>query len=348
MQVIEHLAHFNLKKIIPFILFIISIQTFAQVYPDKSVHTILKSGIKLIVDQKYSDAELIFNQLDKTRKDLPLGKIYLAATLIAKSFDYAQPFDDSSITKNLDGAKRICERLLKTDDKNIWYNYFYALTKGYAAYYDALKGDWLSALSIGLSSVSSFEYCLQLDDKFYESMIAIGSYKFWRSKKTDFINWLPFIPDEKDIGIEYLQKAIQHSGYNSHLAVHSLIWIYIEQEEYKSAVKIAEFALKSNPQSRLFRWGLARAYEKVDPEKSIKLYYEILESYPKDLKSNKVNEVTLKHLIAQQLFKLGNKEEALKLCNQILLIQGFTKFEQDKLNDRLERVRIFKNELMQK
>lgn len=348
MQVIEPLVHFNINKLLALLFLFTSVQTYSQVYPDKAVHKILKTGIKLIVDQKYDDAEKIFNQLDQSRKDLPLGKIYLAANKIAESFDYQEPFNDDLITKYLDDAKKVSERLLKTDVENIWYNYFFALTEGYIAYYDALKENWLSAFSTGLSSVSSFEHCLELDKNFYESLIAIGSYKFWRSKKTEFINWLPFIPDEKELGIEYLKKAIKQSGYNSHLAVHSLIWIYIEQEEYSDAIKIAEAALNSNPQSRIFKLGLARAYENVNPEKSIYLYNEVLNSYPEELKSNRINEVTLKHLMAQQYAKIGKQKEALNLCAQILGIKDYNSYELNKLSKRLERVRELKSSLVLK
>ena len=235
--------------------------------------------------------------------------------------------------------------MLDTDDENIWNHYFYALIEGYSAYYDALNENWLSAFSTGLNSVAAFQYCWDKDNDFYESLIAIGSYKFWRSKKTEIFNWLPFVPDEEQLGIDYLKKAIQYSGYNSHLAIHSLIWIYIEQNDFNDAINVAETAIKNNPDGRLFKWGLARAYESIDPETSIVLYKEILNSYPKDLKSNKINEVTLKHIIAQLLIKLGKKEEALNLCNEILAIYGYNSFEYEKLSKRLDRVRELKNDL---
>ncbi len=345
MLVIERSEHFNSKIIFLFLLIIFFQENFAQVYPDNSVHKILKSGINLIVEQKYDAAEKLFDQLDKTRKDIPLGKIYLAAVLIAKSYDYQEPYDDEAITKYLDGAKKVSERLMKNDPKNIWNNYFLALSKGYIAYYDALNENWLNAFTKGLSAVSGFEDCLEMDKNFYESLIAIGSYKFWKSDKTEFINWLPFIDDEKELGIKYLQNAIKYSGYNSHLAIHSLIWIYIEQKDFENAKKVAESALKNYPQSRIFKWGLARAYENIDPAKSIILYKEILNSYPKDLKSNKVNEVTLKHIIAQQYIKLINSNEALKLCNEILLIKDYSKYELEKISYRLERVKRLKQDL---
>jgi predicted Zn-dependent protease len=346
MQVIEHLVPFNKKNFFLLVTLIFFSRTNAQVYPDKSVHNILKSGIRLIVDQKYDEAEKLFDQLDKTRKDIPLGKIYLAAVSIARSYDYELPFDHKLITKNLEGAKRISERLINKDETNIWNHYFLALTEGYIAYYDALRESWLQAFSTGLSSVSAFEYCLAIDKNFYEALIAIGSYKFWKSKKTEFINWLPFIDDEKELGIQYLRDAVKYSGYNSRLAINSLIWIYIEQEDYTEAIKVAELALKNHPQSRVFKWGLARSYESIDPQKSVELYTEILNSYPKNLKSNRINEVTLKHIIAQQLQKINKNDEAVKLCTEILSIKDYSDYELEQVQNRLERVRQLRQELL--
>lgn len=345
MQVIEHLAHFN-KKIFSLLVLLFTLSNLnAQIFPDKSVHNILKNGIELIINQKYDEAEKLFKRLEQTRKDLPLGKIYLAAVSIAKSYDYETPFDDEYISNNLESAKKISERFLEKDENNVWNKYYYALSQGYIAYYDALRESWLQAFSTGLSSVSAFEDCLEVDKNFYEAKIAIGSYKFWKSSKTEFLNWLPFVEDEKDLGIKYLKEAVKFSGYNSHLATHSLIWIYIEQKDFDSAIKLSQSALLEHPESRIFRWGLARSFENKDVKKSIILYKEVLESYPKNLKSNKINEITLKHIIAQLELKNNNRTEALRICNEILNIKNFTNHEAEKLEARLERVKQLKLEL---
>lgn len=344
MQVTEHLVHFKFHILALFLLFAFTLVK-AQIFPDQTVHKILKNGIDQIIDQKYDQAEKIFKRLDQTRKDLPLGKIYLAAVSIARSYDYELPFDEKFILEKLESAKKISERLLEKDENNIWYKYYYALTQGYLAYYDALQESWLKAFSNGLESESAFEECLEIDKNFYEAKIAIGSYKFWRSYKTEFLNWLPFIDDEKDLGIKYLKEAAKLSGYNSHLAVHSLIWIYIEQKDFESAVKLAQTALSEHPESRIFKWGLARSYETIDPQKSISLYYEILNSYPSYLKSNKINEITLKHIIAQLFVKINKKTEALKLCNEILSVKDLNDFELGKLETRLDRVKQLKTDL---
>ncbi|WP_297841430.1 hypothetical protein [Ignavibacterium sp.] len=324
---------------------ILTVSLSAQSYPDCKVDELLRKGIDKIINQNYDDAKKIFSELDKVRSDIPLGKIYLAATEIAKSYDYELPYNHNLITDYLESAKSISKKLIEKDEKNIWNKYFLALTEGYIAYYDAIRGSWLQAISTGLNSISLFEAILETDSSFHDAYIAIGTFKYWKSAKTEFLNWLPFIDDEKDLGIKFLTIAVKNSSYNYHLAVNSLIWIYIDRERFGDAIELAEKALIKYPESRIFRWGLARAYEDIDTQKAINEYFKVLNSFPDTLKSNKINEVTLKHIIAQQYYKIGKKSEAKKLCEEILKIRNYSDYEKDKLEKRLKRVQTLYKEL---
>ena len=90
---------------------------------------------------------------------------------------------------------------------------------------------------------------------------------------------------------------------------------------------------------------MARAYEDVDKHKAILIYYEILNSFTETEKLNRCNEIILKHIIAQQYYRLGDNKSALALCNEILNIKDLTDFELDKLGDRLDRVKSLKGEI---
>jgi len=344
MQEIGHLVHFK-YFLLAFIFF--SWFSFAQKYPDEKIHTTLTQGIQEIIKHNYEAAHTKFEKLNSDYPNIPLGKIYLAAVEIARSYDYAEEFDDQLITNYLDEAEAQSEKLLVKDSQNAWNKYFLALVKGYNAYYKALNESWIPAFTKGMSSVSDFEDCLEINPEFYESYIAIGAYKYWSSSKTEFINWLPFISDEKDKGIDYLKKSIKYSSYNSYLAAYSLIWIYIDQENYSNAEKVAEDALKKNPESRLFKWSLARVYEEIDKKRAINLYYEVLKSYPADGLKNHINEVVIKHIIAQLYYKLGQKENALQICNDILSIKDYSERVNDKLESRIERVKKLKRKILQ-
>jgi len=344
-QETEHLARCSfLSFIIYFILFNF---TLAQDFPIQRVDSLLKSGIMNIVNQQYAKANKYFEQLALDYPELPFGKIYLAASKIAEAYDYKNEYDIDYIESNLQEAREQAEELLSTDEDNLWFNYYYALAEGYIAYFDAIRGDWFSALSTGMNSISTFGNCLNIDNNFYEAYIAIGTYEYWVSRRTEFLDWMPFYEDETEIGIEKLRTAIKSASYNSHLAVNSLIWIYIDQKDFKTAIEIGQKAVNEFPDSRYFKWGLARAYEDVNPDSSIQLYYEILRSFPEGENHNRINEIILKHLIAQQYVKTGEKKKALILSDEILAISDLNDYELSLLEERLMRVKELKNTLIQ-
>jgi tetratricopeptide (TPR) repeat protein len=90
---------------------------------------------------------------------------------------------------------------------------------------------------------------------------------------------------------------------------------------------------------------MARAYEETNPLKAIELYKQILNSYPDIKNGNYKNEITLKHIIAQQYARLGDKEEAIKYCDEILSMKNIPKKTMVEMQERLERVNELKKEL---
>ena len=345
-QETEHLGLY--KKIFVIFLFVVSFKGFAQTYPDPVVDSLLNSGINDIILQNYSRAESTFEQLNNSYPKLPLGNIYIVATEIARAYDYEEPYNDNLITQNLDAAEAKTENLLDKDDSNLWFIYFKALKEGYYAYYQVLQKNWLSAFSNGVDAVRDFERCLKIDPAFYESKIAIGSYQYWRSRKTEFLKWLPFIKDETELGIKNLQVAVNHASYHRYSAIYSLLWIYIDQKNYQAAIDLAEKTLKQYPGSRFFMWPLARAFENVDIRKAIIIYQELLDFYSKLPNSNFFNEIVLKHILAQLYVKQGDKKKALELCNQILSRKNIPEYTRNRLGDRLNRVEDLKQQLLSK
>jgi hypothetical protein len=337
MQVTGHLVLYS--KIFILLLFTFSVNIFSQEYPDESVNALLKSGINDIINQNYSQAKSEFEKLNSKYPDLPFGKIYLAATEIARSYDYGEEYNGELISKYLNSAKDQSEKLLNINPENIWNNYFLGLAEGYISYYEGLNGSWLTSLKEGVNSASNFEECLKRNPGFFEAYSGLGTYKYWKSKKIGFLSWLPFIHDERNEGINYLEKAVEKSSYNTYLAVNSLIWIYIDKKNFNKAIRISQKALHEFPKSRFFKWGLARALEDVNSSKAINSYSEILNSYPNLNSMNHYNEIVLKHLMAQQYEKMGENTKALKLCNDIMGIKNLSAFVKNKLGDRLDRVK---------
>jgi hypothetical protein len=318
-----------------FLLFFTALPLFSQQFPDNNVHQLLTSGINSIIGHEYESAKKVFIKLKNEYPELPLGEIYLAAVEITRSYDEQTNFDDEYISVNLQKAFQKSVLLLKNSPEDKWNLYFAGMIKGYSAYYKALNEKWFSALSDGLDAVDYFEQCIAKDSSFYEAYVYIGIFKYWKSRKLEGLLWLPFITDESAAGLVLLEKAVNHSAYNRYFAVLSLIWIYIDQQEYSSAILLAENTLNIHPSNRFFKWGLGRAYEEQDKRKSIEVYQNLLNSYST---VSSINNVVLKHKIAQQYYAMGNNSEALKLCREILS-NTYDKITAEKIHSRLIKVR---------
>ncbi len=336
---IEHLVRSSI-----IIFFFVSL-VYGQNHPNSEIDSLLKNGIEQIINQYYAEAEKTFIDLDDGYPQNPLGKIYLAATLIAKSVDYEEKFNENQIDSLLSDAKNQTEKLLDKDDENLWYNYYEALIFGYRAYYSSLNSNVISAFSNGILSLSGFQKCLEIDKGFNEAYIAIGTYKYWKSAETKSFNWLPFINDERELGIKYLEKTLIHDSYNQYLAAYSLVWIYIDNKNFKKAVDLSNEMLSKHKTSRFFKWGLARAYEDISKEKAIEQYYDLLNSIKEIKNRNYYNDIILKHKIAMLLFDLRNYDKSLQLCNEILDFNIKSAEIKLKLENRISRVKKLRNEL---
>jgi len=330
-----------------YLIFFLPLVIFPQRFPHKEIDSLLTRGITEIVKQQYDSAYEIFEEIDSLHPELPLGKTYLAAVLIAKSTDYAEKYNVNKINELLDSAKVKSERLLDKMETGLWNNYFIALTLGYRAYFKILIGNYLDAFVDGYKSVQYFERCMQIKPEFSEAYLALGTYKYWKSAKASSLNWLPFFNDDRKEGIMLLEHAVRNASYNKYLALNSLIWIYINEKNYLKAKEIAEQALNDFPGSRFFMWGLARAYEDIDKSKAIDTYSEIRNSLAAEGRLNNINNVELLHKMAMLYHKQNNLNKALKLLTAIddIKLNGD---EHERLEERLSRIKVLKKEILDK
>ena len=319
---------------------------YAQNYSDKSVDSLLLQGIEKLISQEYNESSRIFNDLDKLRPEIPLGKIYLAGVEISRAFDLGLQYPYDHVDSLLTESSRIVKQLLKKDDGNIWFIYFAGLTQGFKAYFSALNGEYLNAFMDGYKALKYFDDCLILNEDFVEAKVAIGTYLYWRSAKTDGLNWLPFFSDEKSAGINLLEEASTKARYNKYMAAYSLIWIYINEERYDEAIKIGEKYLIKYPQSRLFKLSVAKAYKFTDKLKSISIYKEVLKSYKSLPNNNYFQEIMLNYQIAQLYFDIKEYKKTAAHCESILSLKNLSPFVLNKLGDRLKKIEELRNEAL--
>ena len=348
MRETERLARYKFLLLFVFILCLFPVRITAQVHPNPEIERLITTGIDNLINQEYHKARITFSTLQKKYPQNPLGKIFLAATEIFISFDNQLPYEDNKILDWLNDAITISEQLIETNKNNAWFNYYKGLAEGYKADYFSTRESWFSAATTAYTAKQYFDRCLAIDSTFYDAYVSLGAFKYWSSEKTEFLNWLPFLKDERETASKLLTAAINKHSFHSHLAVHNMVWIYIKKKEYQKAKDILDPFLKKYPNSRFFKWDLAKLYEETDKSKAVHVYWEIYDSFDKAFVKNRCNDISLKFILAKNYFALGDKKTASKLLSEIPYESQLTPHETEKLGSRLDRIQALREELQKK
>lgn len=313
-----------------------------QTYPDPKVDALLNEGINNVILQNYNRAELVFNELDHEFPGIPLGKIFLAGNSMSESFDLGTAFENNYIDSLLTASYHMCEELLDKEPENEWYNYFAGLTYGFQGYSYALSEDYINAFVNGFNSLQYFDKCLLINPLFHEAKIVIGSYLYWKADKTLDLSWLPFFSDDKKKGIALLKSASDSANYIKHFAEYSLMWIYYNENDYQSAINVAQKFLAKHPESRLFQLGLAKSLRFSEKERALEVFKSILLSYRQLSNNNHLQEILILKMIAELQLELGWLENVLETCEQALVLNVLNKDLQIKSEFRIKTIKEIK------
>jgi tetratricopeptide (TPR) repeat protein len=313
--------------------------TLAQRFPNERVHELLVEANDLGLKHHY-DAELgKYQQIVELDPTSPLGYVNQAAVLQAKNMDYEVEIDGERIKSLLDKGVELARTMLKKETNNPWGFYFLGTAFGYYANYYARSRSWILAVNYAYKAKKEFERCIEADSAFYDVYAGLGTFRYWRSRKTEAFNWLPFLGDDREEGIRLIKVTIEKGLYNKYLAIHSLVWILIDAGQYAEAKSYCELALRDYPNSRFFLWALARSYEDVDFGTARELYRRVLASVRSEKTNNHYSEVVLLYIVAKLSYRMGEYATALETCQTILSFQDLDAEIKDRLTERIELTR---------
>ncbi len=267
-----------LLRKLPALLFLFCFQpVLSQQVQDSLLHRFIATGIDLTLRQRYSAADSIFLLATLRFPENPSGFLYRAAVLQTRSLDYVIPLARESFDSLLAVSEKISRSMIQKDPNSPWGYYFLAVTYGYDAFARVERGDWFGGFRKGLTSASYFKDSLEKDSLFYDAYAGLGTYYYWKSRKIEFLQWLPFIADSRLEGIQLLDDCSRKGTYSRHVALSALVTIYLDAGDYARSAEAALQALEAYPLNRVFLWGLAEAQVKSGrPKEALETYEKIL------------------------------------------------------------------------
>lgn len=271
MPVIEYLVRSKMVNVLFTLVSVLTFHLCVSQPVDETLARSVKEGIHLTLLQRYDDALTHFREVTKRYPNHPYGYLYQVGVLQARAMDLETLIDGQVFDSLLTCAKGCAQEYSQP-----WRSYFLGLIDGYRAYYHAERSEWISALRYGSSSAAYFEDVLKVDSSVYDAYVGIGTYYFWKSEKTSFLTWLPFLSDDRESGIRLLTLAAENAEYSKYSAISSLISIYLERKQYTEAIRWAKKALQSYPRNRIFLWGIATAYDRSGQHSEAVHWYTVL------------------------------------------------------------------------
>ncbi len=311
--------------------------TMAYGGPSAKTDTLIRTGIRLSIQQNYPDATAVFEQLKNEMPESPIGYFFHAAVLQTQMMDYEVYDDDGHFISLVDSALERAKKQIKNDHKDPAAYFYLGSSHGYLSLHFSRQGKYWQALRHAKRSAESLQVAVSKDSTFHDAYLGLGWYKYYRSKLSHRLSWLPFIRDEREDGKQMIMKALTGSRYSRYSALNSMCWILLDEGEYERGLQLVESVLVEFPDSRVFLWCAAKLNKKLgDWQKSLAYYQKILSSLTEDQVLSPYNELVCRKNISQLSLKLGHHDRAKQECRNL------ERFQQQSVSD--ER---YKKELQQ-
>jgi len=291
----------------------------------EEVGQIILQGVKYVHRDETFKAVDEFKKLIELFPNDPIGYFLVSAAFQNMMDDYRNYSYSDEFNKYMDMAIEKGEERKKRGNLTAYDCLYLGGAIGYRGINKALTGDWFGAFVDGLKGKGYLEKALELDPELYDVYYGLGTYHFWKSLKSRIFWWLPFVKDNRQMGIDMIKLAIEKGRYSKEDAKIALVRIYVENKEYQNAFDMIEKLSQSQPDKPFLLWFLGRAqFETKMYAGAINSYRTLLEVLIASPYYHPEGEVECRYWLALAYFENENFEDSQKQIDAILVLERET------------------------
>ena len=287
------------------------------------VDQMIRRGIRATILQRYPEAYAIFDSLIDRNAFDPRGYFYKAAAIQSKMMDAEDYRESSQFLAAIRRAIALSEDLVDELPGDAWAHFYLGSGYSYYAFYLLQTKSYFSGFKLAVKGVGFLEKAVSLDSTVYDAYLGIGTYQYWRSRKTKFLKWLPFFPDRTREGVANVEKALKKSRYARAAALNELIWVEMDRRNWAKAIAYARQGLREYPESRFFLWPLGEAYFKAGRfQAADRVFSDLMKQYLKENLSNHYNAAICAFKVAKSAYFSHNYARSLKFCRTFFSLKN--------------------------
>ncbi len=307
----------------------------AKAPTDPQFHEPLSRGIDLVFQDRFQEALAIFDSLENEFPDHPAPHFFKSAVYQNWMKGYRIQTFQKELEANVNSAIGKGEKLMQ-DSQDSWLNFYVGACLGYRAFFKIRQKKWISGFIDASNGIENLEIALENQPDIYDAYFGLGSYNYWRTARSKFIQIFAFwLADKREIGIEQIKIAANFGAYSRDGAILALTRVLWDFGKEKEALETIENYVANSPNppldafyKRAKLYLYLKQWEKVETE--FEQIFTRLENY--EFPSYNF-QVECKYLIAKAAFEQGKNEKAKKNCEE-----GLELAEKINLKNELESV----------
>jgi tetratricopeptide (TPR) repeat protein len=274
-----------MRRRIFILLFALPFLTAFKYIPQGASEEILQdadAGQRLIFERRYSEAQKYFWNLSHKYPNSPLGsfgEMALYNAMMFENYDFSldKAFDQVSYAN-----KQIVDKIVHDKDASAWELFLCGASSGLRGFYFIRKDQALKAFGEAGTADKCLARALEKDPQFVDSYLGTGMSKYWKSVFTQRFRGLPFIKDRRSEGIAEMKKAITDGTIVGELGRASLMFVYLQDNQFQKGLEDAQVLLKDYPQNVIALFHLGRFQLSLgQTTQAIQTFEQLLKEDPK-------------------------------------------------------------------
>lgn len=218
------------------------------------------NGIHATIGDSFRRADSIFAALSDAYPLSPFGPLFAAGNVQAEMLDTEDDQLRDTFFTLIADAERLAQALSGGAAEYSDAEFALGVAAGYRAVYESKWGSWMAAMKRGLSAKKHFQRALDSDSSHCDALLGLGSYHYWKSAKTDWINWTPIVADDRRLGIEMLDRSLRCGVFTRETARAALASVLINEEMYRESIAHADTLAAQFPDAKSPMWLKAKSY----------------------------------------------------------------------------------------
>ena len=282
---------------------------------DSNLEALINCGISFTYSGQYKEAEETYKKLINMHPKNPAGYYYLAALYQTIMRNYRVRNFEPQFEKFIDLAIEIAEKAMENDKSNAVAYMYFGNARGHRGVHKINQQKFFRGFVDGLKGASSLKKSIELEPTLYDAYYGAGIYHYWRSAKSKFFWFLPFIGDNRQKGIDEIELSIQKGRHSEIEGKFALVTIYYNEKNYEKAYQVNQQLCQLFPDNpaAMYMQGLIEEKEGKWHEAQQTFQQLLFHLLASEYKSPGY-QAECHYRIAFYLSKQGQFDEAIKEC----------------------------------